>query len=522
MINTYINKWYDNHIYGAQMARYLITLDSGVHANNEAAVSAITASGAAVVKTYAFSLTYEVEATAEQVASIAGLLESLEKNTTTTVSVHAANQDHLSFLATSTLTSATAYTPKSSGTGGHVYLVDTGLYAAHEQFAGRTINNLYSNFGADFADNAGHGTAVASVIIGNTQGVSKNATLHVVKLFDAVTGNVTVGEILDALDAVLVHHQANNPSLVKVVCLPWTTPQNNFLDNKITEMNSSNLVVVAAAGNDGVDVNTVSPAGVEVVLTVGAVNQDYLVSSFTNVPWTSPTTPYFNNYGAALDVFTLGVDVSCAGKNATDEYILISGTSISAGIAAGAVVQWALNYPSKTASEIKNTVLQEGHLAGTSLLAFEEGSPVETSNIFRSILTTALVGDNSIGNLPSGKILDVQLGQSATLDLELDLANVTELSVLDFAPMPPWASIDFATGMLTVNTAGIDASLAPGIYFFGVKGSIDGKTKVEEYSIGLYNTSVSELDSASQYYYDTETASYDEVISYQVAPNAKF
>lgn len=504
------------------MARYLITLDSGVHANDAAAQAAISAAGAAVIKTYAFSLTYEVEATAEQVAAISGLLDSLEKNTTTTVSVQMANQNHLTFLATSSVPNATAYTPQSSGSGGHVYLVDTGIYADHEQFVGRNINNLYSNFNGDFTDNAGHGTAVASVIIGNTQGVSKNATLHVVKLFDDVTGSITVGEILDALDAVLVHHQANTPSQVKVVCLPWTTPQNNFLDNKITEMNASNLVVVAAAGNDGVDVDTVSPAGVNVVLTVGAINQDFLVTSFTNVPWTNPATAYFNNYGAALDLFALGVDVSCAGTSADDAYILSSGTSVASGIAAGTVLQWALNYPSKTSSQIKDTVLQEGHLKGMNLLAFDEGSPVATSNVYRSVLTTNMIGDESIGNLPSGKVLDVQLGQTATLDLELNLADVTDLAVLEFAPMPPWASLDFNTGVLTVNTVGLDPALSPGIYFFGVKGTINGKTKVEEYSIGLYNTNVTELDAASQYYYDTETSSYDEVISYQVAPNAKF
>lgn len=500
------------------MARYLITLDSGAHANDAAAQAAISASGATVIKTYAFSLTYEVEATAEQIAAISGLAESLEKNTTTTVSVQVANQDHLTFLATSSQNDATTYAPESTGSGGHVYLVDTGLYAAHEQFVGRNINNLYSNFNGDFTDNAGHGTAVASVIIGNTQGVSKNATLHVVKLFDNVTGSITVGEILDALDAVLVHHQANNPSQVKVVCLPWTTPQNNFLDNKITELNASNLVVVAAAGNDGVDVDTVSPAGVNVVLTVGAINQDFLVTSFTNVPWTNPTTAYFNNYGAALDLFALGVDVSCADISATDAYLLSSGTSVASGIAAGTVLQWALKYPSKTSSQIKDIVLQEGHIKGMFLLSFEEDSPVASSNVNRSILTTSLIGDESIGNVPSGKILDVQLGQTVTVNLELNLAEVTDLAVLEFAPTPPWVSIDFATGLVTVNTAGLDPTLAPGVYLFGIKGTIDGKVKVEEYSIGLYNTDVNELDSASQYYFDTDTESYDQVISYQVAP----
>jgi hypothetical protein len=500
------------------MARYLITLDSGVHANNAAAQAAITVSGATVIKSYAFSLTFEIESTVEQLAAINGVKESIEKSTQTTVSVQELNQNHLTNLAATSDASATTYQPENTGAGGHVYLVDTGLYAEHEQFIGRTINNLYSNFGADFADNAGHGTAVASVIIGNTLGVSKDATLHVVKLFDTVTGSITVGEIVDALDEVLAHHLGSNQSQVKVVCLPWVTTQNNFLDNKITEMNASNLIVVASAGNDGIDVNTVSPAGVEVVLTVGSYDQDYAVTSFTNVPWTNPATSYSNNYGAALDIFALGVNVSSAEKTADDAYGLVSGTSISAGLVAGAAVQWAAKFPSKTSSELKDIILQEGHLKGATSLTFDEGSAISTANVNRSIVTVPLAGQITLGNLPSGRILNVQLGQTATKDIELNFVDGTDFSVLDFAPIPLWASLDTATGILSVDVSDIDPTLAPGIYLFGIKGTVSGKTVVEEYSIGIYNTSPSELEEATQYYYDIDTDSYDEVVSYQVAP----
>lgn len=522
MINTYINLLVNQPYYGAQMARYLITLDPGVHADGAAAQAAINASGASVVKTYAFSLTYEIEASAEQLAEIVGVVDSIEKDATTTVSVQNANQDHLTTLASCSADGAVAYTPESAGSGSHVYLVDTGLYAEHDQFVGRSINNLYSNFGADFSDSTGHGTAVGSVIVGNTQGVSKDVTLHNVKLFDNVTGNITIGEILDALDAVLVHHNANNPSLVKVACLAWTTPQNNFLDNKITEMNASNLIVVAAAGNDGVDVNTVSPAGVNSVLTVGAFDQNFAVTAFTNVPWTDPTTPYNNNYGAALDIFALGVNVSCAGISAVDAYTVLSGTSISAGIVAGAAAQWAVKYASKTSAELKEIILQEGHLLGNQSLIFDDASPIASSNVYRSVITAPLLGQITLGNLPSGRVLNAQLGQTLVKDLELDLVNGLDFSVLDFAPLPPWASLDLSTGVLSVDLSSVDPSVAPGVYLFGVKGTVSGSTVIEEYSVGVYNADVSELEEAVQYYYDSDTNSYDEVVSYQVAPVAKF
>lgn len=501
------------------MARFLITLDSGVHADESAAQSAITAAGASIIKTYAFALTFEVEATAEQISSITGLLDHIDAATTTSVSVQMANQDHLITLAVGSSDEATSYNPQSTGAGSHIYLVDTGLYAEHEQFTGRNINYLYSNFDGDFTDESGHGTAVASVIVGNTQGVSKDATLHVIKLFDTGTGDITIGEILNALDAVLTHHQANDPSKAKVVCLPWVTPQNNFIDSKITELNTNNLVVVAAAGNDGQDVNNYSPAGVESVITVGSHNAQFEVSSFTNVPWTNPATPYYNNYGAALDIFAVGVDVSCAVIGDVDSYGLVSGTSVSSGIVAGVAAQWAAKYSTKTSSELKDIILQEGHLPAVGKLNIDPSLPIATANLYRSIITVDLVGDASIGNLPSGRVMNVELGQSLTKDLELNLSGGTEFSTLEFAPLPPWLTLDMSTGVLTANTVGLDASLAPGIYLFGIKATVNGKVQVEEYSVGLYANDPSELEQASQFYYDTETANYDEVISYQVAPN---
>ena len=518
MINTYINLLVTQPYYGAQMARYLITLDTGVHADDTAAQAVITASGASVIKTYSFSLTYEIEATAEQLSSISGVTESIEKNAVTSVSVQIVNQNHLLNLAATSQTGATDYIPTNSGTGGHVYLVDTGLYAEHEQFAGRSINNLYSNFSGDFSDTVGHGTAVASVIIGNTQGVSKDAILHNVKLFNGATGDITIGEIIDALDAVLTHHNSLSPSLAKVVCLPWVTNQNNFLDNKITELNNSNLIVIASAGNNGDNISNYSPAAVSAVITVGAYDQDYGVTAFTNVPWDDPATAHYTNYGAALDIFALGVDVSCADISSASGYTTASGTSMSAGIVAGAAVQWVNAYPDKTSSELKDIILQEGHFTGANVLQFDENLPIATSEVYKSVITVSLSGQDTISNLPSGRVINVELGTSVTKDLELNLANASNFSILDFAPLPPWASVDLATGILSIDTSAVDPTLAPGIYLFGVKGTISDKVQVEEYSIGLYTSSASELEAATQYYYDADNNSYDEVVSYQVAP----
>jgi hypothetical protein len=112
-------------------------------------------------------------------------------------------------------------------------------------------------------------------------------------------------------------------------------------------------------------------------------------------------------------------------------------------------------------------------------------------------------------------VLNVQLGESATKDLELDLVNGVDFSALDFAPLPPWASIDFATGILSVDTASLDSEMSPAAFLFGVRGTVSDTVVIEEYSIGVYTTDPVELEDAVQYYYDADTDSYDQVITYQ-------
>ena len=63
--------------------------------------------------------------------------------------------------------------------------------------------------------------------------------------------------------------------------------------------------------------------------------------------------------------------------------------------------------------------------------------------------------------------------------------------------------------------------MAPGIYLFAIRGTVDNMMLVEEYSVGLYASDENELnvDSAevSSFYYDTDNTEYDEVLNYQIS-----
>lgn len=506
------------------MANYLISLNPATYADDAAAVAAIEAAGATVVKTLNFALTYEIQADAAQKESIAGVISSELATKPLIATLQLENRDHLVLSIKGNSYAFNDFNPAYTGAGEHVYLIDTGVKSSHEQFATATIHNLYSNFENDpyissYDDINGHGTAMASLIIGNTQGGAPNATLHNVKLFNNGAGETTVGEIINALDAVLQHHLANNPSKVKSLCIAWVIPQNNFIDAKVAELDQNNIIVVCAAGNNGDDVNNYSPAGLNQVITAGSIDRSYSVSPFNNTPYDggNSVTSYVN-YGAALDIFAISVAITVASVDTDQAYMYGSGTSAAAAIVAGFATHYISKHPTKTSSQLKDVILAEGHIRGMNNIIFDEVSGIDYTQVNRSLIQVDPVGA-MITEAASGRLLNVQYGSTATANVGLDPAT-TDVEVLNFAPCPPWISFDSVTGVVSVDTTLASASIAPGVYLFAIKGSIDGKVQVEEFSIGVYQTAESELDAATSYYYDADAADYDAVVSYQVSIKA--
>ena len=521
------------------MAKYLISLDSDVYADNSAGATAITDTGASIYTTYSLPLTYEIEATPEQLSSIANISQQEYSTLSTQISPQGATFSlaHLNY--TQDPQGNITYQNVQNGAGVDVFLIDTGIDATHQEFVNANISNLWTNFSGDanvdnYDDSVGHGTAVGSLIAGGNIGAAPGAQVHNVKLFNATDGNVTIGEIVSSLDAVYNYHQSNDNTKIKIVCTPWVISQNNFVDAKIQQMNQNNMIVVASAGNTGEDVNQFSPAGNDFAITVGAFNSSNEVTTFTNGPATSGGSG-FVNYGAQLDCFALAVDISVADHANVSNYNTSSGTSLAAGIAAGAIAGYAQRDTALSAPELKERFLAEGHMWGVNDLTYDNAN-VNYDDVYKSMVTTVSNQIPTLFSTQSGRIANVQRGSNVTVDLGLTSTATANVAVLDFAPLPPWIEFNGATGVVSINSGHEDctANLSPGVYIFAVKGTViqdeadssQNVIVVEEYSVGLYTTNANEVDGSgdgniSSYYYDNSNNEYDEVVNYQVAPSSK-
>ena len=489
--NTYTEYYY----FGESMVKRIVVLDD-TYKNKGQAIKALAASGVSVKKTHGFKNTFEVTGTKANIAKIPGVAETANPDQILKIEEQV-NASHLLTLFGKGLGSLPeAYDPISTGKNETIYLIDSGVKYDHEELSDSQVLDLYSVDG-DFTDSTGHGTAMASLMVGKNIGTAKEALLYNVKLFDG-TGSVTIGDMLDAFTSILTHHSAfDAQAKTKTVCMPWKIDKNEFIDKRIQELNDNNLLCVAAAGNDAANTPPITPAGIEEVLTVGSVDSKYVIAPFSNV-------------GHDIDIWTQGVDINVAGL---DGYTTSSGTSISCAITAGIATHYTSRYPYLKSDSIRETMIVEGTIPGKILITTRPG--VNISDIRYSITKTDLADEVQLCSYPSGRLMNVQNGTSLTLDIGLT-ADVTNVSVLDFSPLPPWITFDSVTGEVVVDSTDLPKSMAPGIYIFALRADSAKGTVIEEYSIGLYTDNEDELISASDFYYDSDLNEYDETESLDI------
>ena len=107
---------------------------------------------------------------------------------------------------------STTYLSDGDGCGVVVYIIDTGIRASHEDFAGRVASG-YDAVDDDYApdDCQGHGTHVAGTAVGAKYGVAKAATVVGVRVLDC-WGSGYTSDVVAGMDWVRTNHSVNFPS----------------------------------------------------------------------------------------------------------------------------------------------------------------------------------------------------------------------------------------------------------------------------------------------------------------------
>jgi len=229
------------------------------------------------------------------------------------------------------------------GTGVKVALLDSGVDLSHPMLAGVSIKqtNLLATEGID---GVGHGTALASVMVGSTSGIQGIAPRSEILSFRVIdkTGKADSFTVASGIvKAVQDGARVINLSL-------GAEYGSDVLKHAVGYARENGVSIVAAVGNDGEGLVNF-PAAYDGVIGVSSVGKNGQVSSFSN-------------YGNGVDIAAPGVGVLAAWE--LQEMVSFSGTSVSTAIVSASIAAELSNDPTLTSHDVEDLLLRYANESG--------------------------------------------------------------------------------------------------------------------------------------------------------------
>ena len=230
-------------------------------------------------------------------------------------------------------------TKSTGGVDINVAVLDTGVVRTHLDLKNRIkdCKDFSSNrapiIDGKCEDKNGHGTHVAGIVAADggsdgkgIYGMAPQANLFAYKVCSD-NGFCWADDI-----AVAINLAADNGANIINMSL-GSDVESNLISNAITYAVSKNVLIVAAAGNDGPYVGSIDyPGANPEVIAVGAINSSFNVSDWSSRGSNLTTVPYVDEEGD-IELAAPGVSVESAWKDGG--YAILSGTSMSAPHVAG-------------------------------------------------------------------------------------------------------------------------------------------------------------------------------------------
>lgn len=168
------------------------------------------------------------------------------------------------------------------GDGVTIAIIDSGIYAEHDEFTNLDLSELSTSFvsGSDsIVDGTGHGSFVTGVVAADhdsdegLNGGAPEATIMVLRVFDS-SGNTTTAAVLSAIEYAI----ENGVQVINMSLGGMGSDFKNSISEAIGDAYDAGILMVAAVGNYGTGA-FYYPANFDEVLGVGMVYSDGTIAS---------------------------------------------------------------------------------------------------------------------------------------------------------------------------------------------------------------------------------------------------
>ncbi|MFX1255272.1 MAG: S8 family serine peptidase [Promethearchaeota archaeon] len=406
------------------------------------------------------------------------------------------------------------------GTGVKLGILDSGISPSHQDlnieysksFTGRqydfTIDDIEDQEGDDFN---GHGTHVAGIAAGSGRssngeyrGIAPGVSLYNLKCIN-YAGSGTFASVIAAIDKAV----ELNLDIISL-SLGWDgLPQENPINLAVDMAVENGVTVVAGAGNDGPDYNTVSsPGSAQRAITVGSSTINRSLSSF------SSRGPSLDNR-VVPDILAPGSDIiSCLSSNSlvdlalqtfspspilpgslpNSNYVIFSGTSMSTPAVSGTIALLKQTYQDATSDALRAAIVESATTINEPELA-EGAGLLDAEAAWNLLAAKKQSGAYEITSvLPKDNLLmfkePIFAGENRTTDLTIVKGHTSDLSIsLDSGNMSSFvhitnSSISDAQGYTQIEiTVQAPLFIESGTYV-GTLSITDSKTGSQTIDIG--------------------------------------
>ncbi|HSP83689.1 MAG TPA: S8 family serine peptidase, partial [Gillisia sp.] len=217
-----------------------------------------------------------------------------------------------------------------------------------------------------------HGTHVAGIIAANRdnnigiKGVANNVKIMVLRA-------VPDGDEYDKDIALSIRYAVDNGAkVINTSFGKYFSPNPEWVTDAIKYAASKDVLIVNAAGNDGIDLDqkNVYPND-QFTNQTAEISNNFLTVGALNYQYGSGMVAGFSNYGkTTVDVFAPGTKIWSTTPNNGYEYL--QGTSMAAPAVAGVAAIIRSFYPKLTAAQVKQVIMDSGLSTTASVLVGEE------------------------------------------------------------------------------------------------------------------------------------------------------
>ncbi|MFF9373204.1 S8 family serine peptidase [Streptomyces griseoluteus] len=387
-----------------------------------------------------------------------------------------------------------------TGQGVDVAVLDTGIDAAHPDFAGRIAASQSFVPGQDVTDRHGHGTHVASTVAGTgaasggkEKGVAPGASLTIGKVLDN-DGSGQDSWILAGMEWAARDQHAKVISMSLGGAPSDGTDPLSLAVNRLSE--ETGALFVVAAGNSGPEPFTVgAPGAADAALTVGAVNGPG--KGVDQLAEFSSRGPRVGDNAIKPDLTAPGVNILAARSQYAPQgegaYQSMSGTSMATPHVAGAAALLAAKHPDWKGQQLKDALV-------SSTASTRQASPYQGGSgrldIAAAVRATVVASGSAFAQAhypyTAGQTIrkDVTYSNAgaepATLDLSLTASNIPDgLFTLTDAHLTVPAHGTATVGVIShLDLAAEDAAYTSQLTASSTDGAVSARTPVGVNKVG--------------------------------------